>query len=341
MSSLEPGAAALLPSAAVREPPRAAGLAFDREGDRALSPDRSYSVGTTSRGRLVQGRPLPVDHPSLRRRPISVERSAIWGTGELVAALERAARRVATRWPGSLLFAGDLSARRGGDIPGHASHNSGRDADLAFYLRDRAGRRADGPGFPSIGRDGATADGERRFDEARNWALVEALLRDPHVQVQWIFVASWLEDRLLAHARQVGAEETVVDRATAVLKQPGDSSAHAEHFHVRLYCALEERVEGCLDAGPVHAWVDTHEEALLERVRQVLPFLRSGAREEVRYAVTRIVRLRARVALPHLEPLVDDEDPEIAALADDAVAFLRGERTPPAWAHLAPEDVGE
>ena len=105
--------------------------------------------------------------------------------------------------------------------------------------------------------------------------------------------------------------------------------------------ALEERVEGCLDTGPTHPWVDRFEAALAERVAEVLPFLRGDAPEEIRYAVTRVVRLRVAAAVPHVEPLIAHPDPGISALARDAVAFLRGERTPPEWAHLGYEEAGD
>jgi hypothetical protein len=125
------------------------------------------------------------------------------------------------------------------------------------------------------------------------------------------------------------------------MRQPADSSIHEEHFHLRLYCALAERVEGCVDYGPVYPWVDTYEVALNKRVAEVLPFLDAGGAAEIRYAVTRIVRLRVRGAVPHLEPLVDHPDPAVASLAADAIAFLEGRRTPPAWAHLTDEDPGD
>lgn len=325
-------------------PPSAVALgaisAFDKPHLSGLAADRSYSIGTASRGYLVQGRKLP-ETDWLKPRPTSLRRKATWGTDEMIGALDRAAKSVAERWPGSVLYAGDLSAEGGGDIRGHASHNSGRDVDLCFYYRDPAGRIADEERMWPIRSDGTGAGGERRFDVPRNWALVEALLRDPHVQVQWLFVASHLQDLLLAHAEAIGADEEVVRRAKKVLKQPGDSSRHAEHFHVRFYCALAERVQGCVDYGPVWDWVDTYEKALARRITEVLPFLKVRSAEENRYAITRLVRLRAVAAVPHLEPLMDSPDPSIRALAADAVAFLRGERTPPAWAHLTEEDPGE
>ena len=74
---------------------------------------------------------------------------------------------------------------------------------------------------------------------------------------------------------------------------------------------------------------------------EVLPFLTSGGPGEIAYAITRIVRLRVRAAVEHLEPLTIYPDPEVARLASDAVAFLEGRRTPPAWSHLTEEDPGE
>lgn len=343
LRALDLGSAALLPAVAVSAPPRApkAPGAFDRADDSRLSSARSYSLGTTSRGRLVGGRALPSGNPALAARPISVTRGAVFGTDELVASLERAAAHVAERWPGSRLYAGDLSAERGGDIPGHVSHNSGRDVDLAFYLRDAAGRIADTAEFAATRGDGVVPSTGLAFDDARNFELVATLLRDPRVQIQWIFVSAPLRERLLRAGAAANTDPALLARVAAVLAQPRDSSPHVEHFHMRIYCALEERVEGCLDAGRVHPWVDTYEGALAERVREVVALLASGGSEEARYAITRLVRLRARGAVEYIEPLMASGDAETRALAADAVAFLRGERTPPAWAHLLPEDAGE
>ena len=337
-------AGAVAPSPSARGASRvAAFVAGGGVGEEPTLPGgRSYSIGTASRGYLVGGRALPRDDPALRPRPSAVHKDAIYGTDELVGALTWAAHRVASRWPGSVVYAGDLSLRRGGTIAGHASHRSGRDADVTFFARDDAGRMADSPRMLPMGADGVCRwDRSLRFDVARNWALVEALVRDPKVQLQYIFVANHLRSLLLAHARATGVDAEVLRHAAAVLRQPRDSSIHEEHFHVRLYCALEERVEGCVDYGVVHPWTDRYQEALSRRVAEVLPLLRAGAPREARYAITRIVRLRVTAAAEHIEPLTHAADPAVATLARDAVAFLRGENTPPRWSFLTEEDPGD
>lgn len=343
LAAFDPLPFSLLPAATVPEPPAEppASAAFGRGGDDALDPARSWSIGSTAKGYLVGARRLPDDGPHLRPRPVSVERDAVYGTETLVGLLERAAGRVAARWPGTILWAGDLSAERGGPIPGHASHRSGRDADLAFFFRDAAGAEAHAPDLPRVGADGRTLDGHLSFDAERTWALVDALLTDPHVQLQWIFVAGHLEDLLLSAGARARAPDALLARAAEVLKQPRDSSSHDDHFHLRIYCGLEERVEGCADAPPWHPWVDDHAAELRRRVAEVLPFLATGAPDEVRYAVTRLVRLRAPEALPSLDRLSASPDPEVSSLARDAAAFLRGEAGRPEWALFRAEDVWE
>jgi hypothetical protein len=130
-------------------------------------------------------------------------------------------------------------------------------------------------------------------------------------------------------------------RARVTLRQPGDSSPHADHFHIRFYCGLEERLRGCVDTGERHAWVDTFTAEIEVEIGRIVALLRGGGSEEKRYVIKRVGQLALRSGASHLEPLASDADPTIQIMAVDTMAFLRGERTPPAWAHLTNEDVGE
>jgi len=166
------------------------------------------------------------------------ERGLRYGRPELVRLVERVALRVADDEPGAVLYVGDLSLRSGRWTQWHRSHRRGIDADLLFYARDGDGRPAPVPTqmtrFDANGV-GETADGSRLvFDVARNWALVRALLTDPETQVVRIFVSHPLRDLLLEHARDLGEEPALVERAAEVLVQPGDSAPHDDHFHVRI-----------------------------------------------------------------------------------------------------------
>ena len=306
------------------------------------------SVGTASRGYLRGGQPLPEDRPGLRLRPLSVKRDAIYGTSELLGLLQRAADQVARRWPGSVLYAGDLSGPRGGDIPHHKSHNSGRDADLSFYTRGRGGRIADAPNHDPLNIQGMNEEGSRLFDVPRNWALVEALIRDPQAQLQWIFIARHLEERLVAYAEAQRFDGEVLRRARYILHQPSDSLAHDDHVHLRLYCAAEDRLRGCVndwtEASEIrrhHPWVDTYERQVGVRIAQLVPFLRSNGSEEIAYAIERLVWLRRADVIPYLEPLMNHQEARIRSLADDALGFLKEGRSVPRWRWLAHDSTGE
>jgi penicillin-insensitive murein endopeptidase len=308
--------------------------AFARPASRPGPEPRS--LGPTNAGLLVDGL-APAESASLKLRPIALERGAVFGTRALVGMLERAAARVARRYPGSVLWAGDLSLAGGGPFAPHASHQNGRDVDLAFYVSHLDGRPGDGPAMRPVASDGRV--GGLVFDVARNWALVEAFLEDPEAEVQWIFVAAHLRDLLLDEARAEGSPHLA--KAERILAEPRDSSPHADHFHIRIYCGLEERLEGCLDAPPFHPWVNRHDEALARWLDGYLPFLRSPRWPEIGHAIEAIVRMNATAALPALEPLRDHGDRAVATLARDACDFLRGQRTPAAWARWRAIDAHE
>lgn len=223
----------------------------DREhGARA---HRSRSVGWPWDGSLARATPL---RESERVRYVTeyAERGNHFGTWQLVQLIERAAERVDQRLPGARLSVGELSAREGGHIDGHRSHQSGRDADLSFYMTDAEGRPFDPFAFASFDARGHGRGPNEmlRFDDARNWELIGKLVADGDARVQHIFVSNALKRRLLREGRRRGAPGVVLRRAAEVMSEPRHHP-HDNHFHVRIYCNPRER-PGCRDRAPFHAW---------------------------------------------------------------------------------------
>ncbi len=210
----------------------------------------SLSVGRHNRGRLIRGHELH-ESDALRFKSRSEAR---FGTDELVALLDRAARAVMARTPGARLTVGDLSRRGGGRFRPHRSHQSGRDVDLGFYVTDPDGAPLDLHRFYDFRRD-LTVRGhdELRYDLVRNWQLVEALVMD-EVPVQWIFVSRTIRGRLLEEGARQGASADVIARAEAILSQPSHGGMHNDQFHVRIYCPLPDRPR-CVDDPPIHPWM--------------------------------------------------------------------------------------
>lgn len=240
----------------------------------------SRSVGFVFEGRLLRGQRL-TESAYVRHMPDCIRADRFYGTWGLNQLLLRAARRVAVRLPGARLSVGELSAKRGGTIPGHRSHQSGRDVDIGFYLVDAGGRPAYTEHFLDVRADGRVVDRSQgglgelfgmRFDAARNWELIEKLVTDDVTRVQYIFVADTVAELLLSHARATGASPVIQERARAVMVQPDHGHPHRNHFHVRTYCAPSDRPR-CRDQAPFWPWypgpIPGGLFASLERARKV------------------------------------------------------------------------
>lgn len=218
-------------------------------GEQPTSHARALSMGRASRGELRGARPLESD-AAVRLLPRRHrERCLNWGTPRLVAALRRAGESVRSWLPDSPpLGVGDLSRAAGGPIrPYSRSHQSGRDADLAFYQVDEHGQPVPSEDLLPFDARGQAAEGRLRFDARRTWLVVRALLEDPEVDVQWMFISNALRRELLDEAKRLGEPAALVERAANVLHQPTDSAPHDDHVHLRIRCTADERAAGCRD----------------------------------------------------------------------------------------------
>lgn len=199
---------------------------------RAHARPPTFSMGYANGGALRNGVALR-ESRSVRFLP---GRPHHYGTEELLSLLRRAAERV-RQDHGGRLTVGDLSDHDGGPIGHHASHQSGRDADLAFYVTDPRGRPALASDYVSFdGRGLPLAGGALRFDVVRNWALVESLVSDPVVRVEHIFVSNPLRTMLLTHARTRNVSSALISRVQLAMHQPVHALPHTNHFHVRIAC---------------------------------------------------------------------------------------------------------
>lgn len=243
-------------------------------GPGLLTDGSSVSVGTHSRGGLRNATRLPFRGEGYVIPRRWQERGRSYGTDELVELLVRSARRVNRAFRNSQLGVADLSLPAGGPTPQHRSHYSGRDVDLLFYSTNLAGKplppremlHYDSLGMQTlpdsqpVGKECSTQSPPpdakdrgptlRKFDVARNWALVKALVTDYNVSVQWIFIGRPLARLILRHARALKEPGFIITRAAMVLHQPSDAQSHMDHMHVRIFCSVADRRQGCIDRGP-------------------------------------------------------------------------------------------
>ncbi|MGK3998989.1 penicillin-insensitive murein endopeptidase [Sorangium sp. So ce1024] len=198
---------------------------------------RPLSKGAPNRGRLTGAVRLRSSrHVKVR------EGARAWGLPVLVNALRRAAFQVAKKHGDSALLVGDLSARTGGALDGHNSHQTGRDADVGFYVVSSKGRTLRTDRFVAFDDKGnAIGLPGARFDDKRNWALVEALLQDRQVEVRYLFVTDALKARLLAYAAKKRVPAELRARAAAAMMSPRGADPHNDHFHIRIACPASMR----------------------------------------------------------------------------------------------------
>lgn len=217
-----------------------------------ISDNTSVSIGRPSRGRILDGVKLADDGEGFTTKPTWATRGNRYGTDELVDLIVGVGRRLAPGGAARLVVA-DLSGRGGGErLPWHRSHQSGRDVDLLYFVRDAAGRQVEPDVMRVFTPRGLARDGSGyAIDIPRTWQLVRELVTAPEATVQWVFVYEPIAAQLIAHASAAGEPEALIARARRALKQPGDSARHDDHLHIRVYCAADDRAYGCVDIGPL------------------------------------------------------------------------------------------
>ena len=224
-----------------------------------LPPGTSLSCGSANRGALRGAVEMPVRGPGFEVPEPWWTRGYRYGTSHMVELVARVAAAVEAEHPGSVLGVADLSKSTGGALPGHRSHQSGRDVDLHFYTLDPGGKAfPPDKHMPYFGRTGRATYAkapswsrsipERYFDLARNWSLVKALITDDEVTVQNIFVSRRIRRWLLDYARALQEPDELVSRAAIVLRKAAGRT-HNDHMHVRIGCSeQDQRLGRCKDS---------------------------------------------------------------------------------------------
>ncbi|MBI4703003.1 MAG: penicillin-insensitive murein endopeptidase, partial [Deltaproteobacteria bacterium] len=224
-----PPAAAPVPPAALRPLPgdvSDAELAHRvREDPSSLGP---MSVGEPSSGALVNGVQLRAG-----RGHELVDPANSWGTQETIEYLTRCIDAVQSRFPGTpKMQIGHLSARRGGHLSPHKSHQSGRDVDVSYYLR----------GSPRRWYRRATEDG---LDRPRSWAFVRAVLTE--TDVQYVFMNTSVQKLLKEYAFQIGEDPAWLDDVFQYQSHAGapiirHAPGHDTHIHVRFFSPVAQEL---------------------------------------------------------------------------------------------------
>lgn len=194
----------------------------------------AVGVGLPGAGRLVNGVQIP-EGEGWRRQVLPASYGTTHAVIHLVAAL-REFHEISDDARDLLL--GAMSQRHGGPLPGHRSHQTGRDIDIRLPLSAEHP-----PWFPIK---------PWRVDYSALWKLVTALSDTGEVRV--ILLDYDMQKSLHQAAQDMGVEEAVRRR---IIQWPRGRAAasglvrhsrgHQEHIHVRFRCGPFETE--CVDAS--------------------------------------------------------------------------------------------
>lgn len=284
----------------------------------------TLSIGNATTGYLVAGRQLPLVGEHHRVLDVQSSRGTNCGTDELVDGVLSAAEAVARKHPGAVLAVGNMSRGGGGDFVWSVSHNAGRDVDLGFYLVSDDGRDVLPPDLIKVSRD-LTArwpGGSGRFDLDRNWRLFKSLATNQKFSLQWLFLASFLREKLLEHARRIGEPEALVKKVGEVMAQPSRSFPHDDHVHVRLYCSKDDLLEGCRDMGSNRSWYEDSSAMVKTRIAKLKKLTRSTKPDTRVSALIVLGRMGDRQVMPVVLGRLNDPNVDVARSAAGAVFEL-------------------
>jgi penicillin-insensitive murein endopeptidase len=186
-------------------------------------------VGAYSKGSLVDSSSLASHGDGFIH--LFERRERHFASQRLVDLIAEAAARMARRYPqGERLQIGDLSARQGGKISRHASHQNGLDVDVVFYRVDHREQTAsDGDeGFiESFVKDGKLTS---NFDVERNWELIKLFAASGRLGRAFVHPA--IKAALCAQARARGELKSQARTLSRIRLLDN----HDDHVHVRLTC---------------------------------------------------------------------------------------------------------
>ncbi len=185
------------------------------------------SIGQTSSGVLLNGVAMPSgDHWTV------VDAGHAWATKETIDYLTRSIEKVHERFPDSAkMHIGHISAKDGGHLAPHVSHQAGRDVDVSYYLNTSS--------------SWYTVANASNLDLPRTWAFVKALITETDVEI--IFIDRSIQKLLRDYAEVTGESPGWLDTIfpSSITSPPPiirHANGHSTHIHVRFYNPIAQEL---------------------------------------------------------------------------------------------------
>jgi penicillin-insensitive murein endopeptidase len=191
---------------------------------RTPAPGPAQSIGFYTAGCVQGAQALPLEGPGYEA--IRISRNRYWGQPVTLTFIQTLAEKVRAAGQAPL-YIGDIGQPRGGPAPaGHASHQTGLDADIWF-------ERQPGPRRPPAERENPRL---RSLVLPEDSGIDDGVFNQQHVtllqlaaempSLDRLFVNKWIKQRL---CQTVTGNRAWLNKLVVWL-------GHDEHFHARLFC---------------------------------------------------------------------------------------------------------
>jgi penicillin-insensitive murein DD-endopeptidase len=182
------------------------------------------SIGFYTAGCLQGAQALPLDGPGYD--VIRISRNRYWGQPVTLDFIKTLSEKVRAAGQAPL-YIGDVGQPRGGPaVSGHASHQTGLDADIWFERQPGprlAPAERENPRLRSLVRADDNGIDDSVFTQ-QHVALLQLAAEMPHLDR--IFVNKWIKQRL---CQTVNGNRSWLNKLVVWV-------GHDEHFHIRLHC---------------------------------------------------------------------------------------------------------
>ena len=184
----------------------------------------TQSIGFYTAGCLQGAQALPLDGPGYE--VIRISRNRYWGQPVTLDFIKTLAEKVRAAGQAPL-YIGDIGQPRGGPaVSGHASHQTGLDADIWFERQPgphQAPAQRENPRLRSLVNAQDSGIDDSVFTP-QHVALLKLAAEMPHLDR--MFVNKWIKQRL---CQTVTGNRAWLNKLVVWV-------GHDEHFHIRLHC---------------------------------------------------------------------------------------------------------
>ena len=167
---------------------------------------------------------------------VSQDRERFYGTYEINQVIIKMGEFINKKYSQFKLFVGNVSAKKGGKLSPHLSHQNGTDADIAYPTKTI--EELSPNGFATVVKKSSREMNKNAYSAEKTYELFKFAFKQTEYPVDRIFADRLIIQDLCNYAQQknefTGDDKIVVQKLFQNIEHV---DGHGDHFHVRLKCS--------------------------------------------------------------------------------------------------------